>query len=113
MNEKWLESIPENGTLVRVKDGVFNEIIVLHPRYIKKFGKEQLAAVLEECTPLTANEIWQFMPWNAIDSAPTGIRVMVINKHDSLQIVTIWKDSERSKYKKWLPLPVIPNKDYT
>jgi len=69
MNKKeWYENIPKNGILCRIHDDncEFSEIFVIEQRHITEFSQEEIDGL----TPLTAEEIWQFMPLQDIKLKP-------------------------------------------
>ena len=63
---KWYENIPKQGIPIHVNNDDFNEIIVFKPEHLERFTTDEL----DECTPLTAAEVWQLMPKQTMETAP-------------------------------------------
>ena len=55
--------------------------------------------------PLTAEEWWQFAPWQGMDSAPLYKAIVVLPANHKVFTTSLVAEIERSNYKKWLPLP--------
>jgi hypothetical protein len=115
MNEKkWNENIPDGGVLckenssgsiVRIlsKSNLFNGMVMDDCVSKNHFDTDEL-------TPLTAEEWWQFAPWQDMDSAPLLTQIFISGERDFedgtvFNIVMLHDDEQRGWYKKWLPLP--------
>lgn len=113
MSKKWYENIPKKGMLCKVKSSDTVVVIVSSKQnpfnsvnFICK-DKDGFYVTHDELTPLTSEEIWQFMPWQGMDSAPMNKPMLVTNNQDNVFSTVLFAEIERDCYKKWLPLPQV------
>jgi len=112
MSEKeWYENIPAGGVLCKHKNGT----TVLIKTAVGKWGFDMSSLnshFLDELTPLTAAEMWEFMPWLDMDSAPSGTHILLIDSNGHVGSGFIYQTDAELKCSvcnfhpiKWLPLP--------
>jgi len=115
----WWDNIPENGILCKEKS---SGAIV---RIIGKTNHVDFDMVFDDCvsrhtydpeelTPLTAAEIWQFMPWYQIETAPPrNSNILGVEKYGGIVACHVYADGtiKEGDYKiqliKWQPLPLV------
>jgi hypothetical protein len=111
--KKWHENIPENGVLCRHKDG--------RTLLIKTAGDEWGFDVssanshyLNDLTPITAAEWWDFAPCQNMESAPINIDILIDIGGGKLVIGRGYKDifitpqgAIINNPVKWIPLPQV------
>ena len=120
--KKWYEQIHSQGVLCKhIWDGEIvkavsyedeNDLILTDKT---DFDGDKDKFVPSDLTPLTAAEIWQFMPWKPIETAPIDESVFISNKIDKFLIGSLCADgrviSAAGNYMfningcYWLPLP--------
>ena len=112
----WWDNIPENGVLCKDDSGDLQ--LITSAKGIFGFRSLDYGYPLSKLTPLTAAEIWQFMPWQSMDSAPRdGKRIIIICKggHFDVGYWNLEDDCFKSLISlakiyhaaKWLPLPEV------
>ena len=69
---------------------------------------------IDQLSPLTAAEIWQFMPWYPIETAPPrNTNILGVEKYGGIVACHVYADGtiKEGDYKiqliKWLPLPEV------
>ena len=127
MNKKWHENIPENGVLCEDDNGNLVKIVPCDKDGDDYYALNDDEDCISSCrdgyhhddlTPLTSEEIWQFMPWQDIDSAPRVGEFLVQTK--LFEIVTVYYSKNGVLRRKhcgnvmlekdcigWLPLPQV------
>ena len=68
----WFESIPEKGILCKEKGrNTYHLITEIDKDYNMDECERTADGIdVDDLTPLTAEDIWQFMPWQPMDTAP-------------------------------------------
>jgi len=102
-NKKWHENIPENGVLCKDYSGII-KLIIASNMYDGWTNSGEFIA-LENLTPLTAQEWWDFAPWQGMDSAPIETELLA-SRNGIFSVVYFMQESQKKSYEKWLPLPV-------
>lgn len=74
MSKKWYENITPKGVLINIKDDDFEETIVFKPHHTERFDTDEL----DLCVPVTAEEWWNFAPWQPIKTAPRDGDVFIV-----------------------------------
>jgi len=111
--KKWHENIPKNGVLCKQLDGSYKLITSIEHDYhlndcttygVSEYGEDDI----EDLSPLTAAEWWDFAPWLDIESAPDDAWVLILDTfnttHMAIKIGGQWDESYFTPVK-WLPLP--------
>ena len=111
MSKKWHENIPENGVLCKQSNGSYKVITEIEHDYhfddcttygVSEYGEDEI----EDLTPLTAKEIWQFMPWQDMDSYPRDAsRCFVRYKNSGWIDLKVPTEVDIRDDIEWLPLP--------
>ena len=103
----WADNIPEQGVLC--KDGDVFSLVVTKLNYkpvvVMYSGEERL---VNELTPITPKEWWQFAPWQDMDSIPTdGTKVLIKESglHENEYVFIGDSNSPSICAIAWLPLP--------
>jgi hypothetical protein len=106
-NDKWWENIPNRGMLIKNLDTNLRQIVPF--AVITK-------AVIDDDTdisharPATAEEWWQFAPWQPIETVPLRQKVLMLCSDDRIRLLYFdkkWLANYLPEIKpiKWLPLP--------
>ena len=111
MSEKWYEEMPEQGVFCRGNDseGVF--YIVVTKEIINDAPKDEL----EKFRQVSAQEWWQFAPWQPMRTAPRNREIFVVKDKNGnvsqcyesefgFEYDEITTDDE-TDFLGWLPLP--------
>jgi len=107
MSKEWHENIPENGVLCKDDNGDIQ--LITEAKGIFGFRGLDYGYPLSKLTPLTAEEIWQFMPWQDMDSAPINVAIIAMDNDGVVKPITLRGIAQCSFFKKWLPLPTDHN----
>ena len=122
MNKKWHEEIPPQGVLRKeISSGSIVRIIGKshkHNGFVVDDCLTPNAFDVAELTPLTAQEWWEFAPWQSIETAPIDTPIIIMVKgvvQDAVYAVNeknevyLWFNGEVIAYTteidKCLPLP--------
>jgi len=116
MSKEWHENIPENGVLCYAPNGIMTNIILVTSDGRAWNGDSNWFNV-DQLIPLTAEEWWDFAPWQDMDKPVTANNnFLVMTRHREIVTVYLSKHGairrEHSGSEilikdclKWLPLP--------
>lgn len=111
-NEEWHKEIPPQGKLCKLENG--DIVKIAKARFSDQYGvylveSEHNYFSLDAVTPLTTEEIWQFMPWQDMDSAPIDEWIIVTRKNGEVDTHIFHWGYQKSNdgFLKWLPLPKV------
>ena len=111
-DKKWYDDIPPGGVLCYAPNGMMTNIILV-TKDSKAWNGDSNYFIVDELTPLTAAEWWDFAPWQDVKDAPqTGWFLVIENCTGKIQLAKRYLDDEfidefnqSIVFKKWLPLP--------
>jgi hypothetical protein len=122
MKKNWYENIPPHGVLCKntAEDGEVIHVLSYNAEndYLLSnkidFEGDKEIFYPSDLTPLTVQEIWQFMTWQKIDLAPTDNDILILcgngNIESAFHVVGGTWQGRNSGFnynpKKWLPMPV-------
>jgi hypothetical protein len=114
-SKQWQQEIPQQGVLVKQ---IFNGIKLIsclasiaslvHDDDLtitRQYGVDAIGddiGDISEITPLTAEEWWQFAPWEPIETAPRKEMIIAVTESGIMRMIVLTMSSD--KYVKWLPL---------
>ena len=119
MSNEWYRNIPPQGVLVFDGDENIQLIVDMTVNYDldgiaynDAVSKSDDTFDIKHLRPLTAEEWWDFAPWQPMETAPLLEHILALKKADfeNKDVVTMTMlhcDSQRNGYKKWLPLPMV------
>jgi hypothetical protein len=123
-NKKWYEKIPDQGAIVKIDTP---SLCIAHIAKVSNngyvidvFGNNDYN--INDLSPITAQDWWQFAPWQPIETAPKKGYFLGISKTNEIQLVEFstgfrignsyfkeecFTDSSGEPFcpEKWLPLP--------
>jgi len=118
-NEKWFDEISPQGVLCKCNDSIIAVIV----DYIPSPDGMPFVSVgqrFSKAEPLTAQDWWDFAPWQSIETAPIDTPIIIMVKgvvQDAIYAVNekneayLWFNGEVMAYTteidKWLPLPKV------
>jgi len=112
METKWHENIPENGVLCKKTNGAVRLIksVIGNVAY---FDNQCNGIHVDDLTPLTAAEWWDFAPWKDMKDAPPNDRILILCENGNIETAFplnkgIWQGCNSGfNYTpvKWLPFP--------
>ena len=111
-DKKWYENIPEQGVLCKSIYGVILIKSHITEKYVDGYVVEYLIDDdgnqfnINEVTPLTPQEWWQFAPWQDVDeNTPKNTPVLTIDNYGVIGIEQYLYWGYLKGTRKWLPLP--------
>jgi len=112
MSKEWHENIPENGLLATNRHGVL--VIVNNKKGDIVIYNNSIETYPENLTPLTSDEIWKFMPWQDVNSAPRdGSEILLLFENGVIATncadYSFWTEKRILYPIKWMPLPTDHN----
>lgn len=104
---EWHKNIPAQGVLCKWLDSIIRIMSFDSDGFLYDDNEtDYCGSDLDYIRPLTAEEIWGFMPWQDIKTAPAFETILVIDDRGKAFPTAFMdeNDIKLSRYKKWLPL---------